>query len=133
MKGGLRSGTPRRSSSVGQRNRGSPLASPVSYRVHPLRAESSSRAPERAPQLVAALAGMWNGLTDAKEFGEWFGVRFERPFLAGAPLRGVIVPTKVDLEVARLQEPSAGKSFDITVDRIEPQRLISLRWHPYAV
>jgi activator of Hsp90 ATPase-like protein len=35
--------------------------------------------------------------------------------------------------VARLQEPHAGKPFDITVDRIEPMRLFSFRWHPYAI
>jgi uncharacterized protein YndB with AHSA1/START domain len=44
-----------------------------------------------------------------------------------------MVRTAVDAEVARLQEPYAGLPFDITVDRIEPQRLFSFRWHPYAV
>src|SRR5262249_27157311 len=72
-------------------------------------------------------------LTGAKEFGEWFGVKFDGPFVAGAALHGVIAPTKVDLEVAKLQQPYAGKTFDITVDRIEPQHLFSFRWHPYAV
>ncbi len=83
--------------------------------------------------LKAPRARVWKALTDAKEFGEWFGVRFDGPFVAGAPLRGVIAPTKVDPEVAKLQQPYAGKTFDITVDRIEPQRLFSFRWHPYAV
>ena len=35
--------------------------------------------------------------------------------------------------MATLQKPYAGKSFDITVDRIEPQRLFSFRWHPFAI
>ena len=26
-----------------------------------------------------------------------------------------------------------GMKFDITVDRMEPERLFSFRWHPYAV
>ena len=83
--------------------------------------------------LKAPLARVWKALTDSTEFGEWFGVRLEGPFVAGAPLRGVIAPTKADAEVARMQEPYAGKTFDITVERIEPQRLFSFRWHPYAI
>src|SRR5262249_54571547 len=63
----------------------------------------------------------------------WFGVKFEGPFVAGATLRGSIAPTTVDPQVAALQQPYAGQAFEITVDRIEPQRLFSFRWHPYAV
>ena len=88
---------------------------------------------EKRIVLHASRARVWNALSDAKEFGEWFGVRFDGPFVAGAPLRGVIVPTQADVEIAKLQEPYAGRAFDITVDRIEPQRLFSFRWHPYAV
>ena len=88
---------------------------------------------EKQILLKASRARVWKALTDAKEFGEWFGVRFDGPFVAGAPLHGVIVPTQADAEVAKLQEPYAGRAFDITVDRIEPPRLFSFRWHPYAV
>jgi uncharacterized protein YndB with AHSA1/START domain len=88
---------------------------------------------EKKVLLKAPKARVWKALTDAKEFGEWFGVKFEGPFVIGAPLRGVIMPTKVDPEVARLQQPYAGKTFDITVDHIEPQNLFSFRWHPYAI
>ena len=88
---------------------------------------------EKRILLHASRARVWKVLTDAKEFGEWFGVKFEGPFVAGAPLRGVIVPTQADAEVAKLQEPYAGRAFEITVDRIEPQRLFSFSWHPYAV
>src|SRR5689334_12977250 len=83
--------------------------------------------------LRAPLPRVWQALTDAREFGRWFGVRFNGPFVAGAALRGAITPTEVDAEVARMQEPHAGKAFDITVDRIEPQRLFSFRWHPFAI
>jgi len=48
-------------------------------------------------------------------------------------LRGVIVPTKADAEIAKAQEPYAGKPFEITVERIDPERLFSFRWHPFAV
>jgi uncharacterized protein YndB with AHSA1/START domain len=51
----------------------------------------------------------------------------------GARLTGKITPTTVDAEVAKMQEPYAGKAFDFTVERIEPMQRISFRWHPYAV
>ena len=88
---------------------------------------------EKKVLLKAPRARVWKALTDAKEFGEWFGVKFNGAFVAGAAVRGVVVPTRADAEIARLQEPYAGKTFDITVDRIEPQNLFSFRWHPYAI
>ena len=36
-------------------------------------------------------------------------------------------------EVAKLQAPHEGKAFDFTIDRIEPERLFSFRWHPFAI
>jgi uncharacterized protein YndB with AHSA1/START domain len=32
-----------------------------------------------------------------------------------------------------MQEPHIGAAFECHVDRIEPMRLFSFRWHPYAV
>jgi uncharacterized protein YndB with AHSA1/START domain len=32
-----------------------------------------------------------------------------------------------------MQKPYEGTVFEIVVDRIEPQRVFSFRWHPYAV
>jgi uncharacterized protein YndB with AHSA1/START domain len=76
---------------------------------------------------------VWLAISDAKEFGIWFGVAFDGPFTESARLTGKIVPTTVDAEVAKMQEPYAGKAFEWTVERIEPMRKISFRWHPYAV
>lgn len=88
---------------------------------------------EKHVLLNAPLARVWKALTDSTAFGEWFGVRFEGPFVAGSALRGVIAPTTVDPDVASMQQPYAGKPFDIVVERIEPERLFSFRWHPYAI
>jgi uncharacterized protein YndB with AHSA1/START domain len=88
---------------------------------------------QKSVLLKAPLARVWKALTDSKQFGEWFGVRFDAPFVAGTPARGVIAPTTVDADVARMQQPYVGRHFEITVDRIEPQRLFSFRWHPYAI
>jgi uncharacterized protein YndB with AHSA1/START domain len=76
---------------------------------------------------------VWRAISDAKQFGSWFGVEFDGPFAAGKRMIGKIVPTTVDPEVARLQEPHRGVAFEFAVDRIEPQRLFSFRWHPFAV
>jgi uncharacterized protein YndB with AHSA1/START domain len=88
---------------------------------------------EKKILLHAPRARVWTALTDSAQFGQWFGVKFDRPFAAGAPQTGVIVPTTVDDEVAKRQEPYTGMRFEITIDRIEPERLFSFRWHPYAI
>jgi uncharacterized protein YndB with AHSA1/START domain len=88
---------------------------------------------EKTILLHASQARVWRALTDAKQFGEWFGVRFDGAFTPGAPLRGTIVPTTVDAQVAKAQKPHEGLPFEITVDRIEPKRLFSFRWHPFAI
>jgi len=83
--------------------------------------------------LKAPLDKVWRALSDSGQFGTWFGVKFEGPFTAGANIRGVLVGTKVDADVAKAQKQYEGKTFDITVDRIEPMKLFSFRWHPHAV
>ena len=76
---------------------------------------------------------VWRAISDAREFGSWFGSAFDGPFAEGTRLTGKITPTTVDAEVAKMQEPHSGKAFDWTVERIEPMRRISFRWHPFAV
>jgi uncharacterized protein YndB with AHSA1/START domain len=88
---------------------------------------------EKTVLLRAPLARVWRAISDAKEFGTWFGVEFDGAFVAGARVTGRIVPTRVDAEVAKAQQPYAGMAFDFTVDRIEPMRLFSFRWHPFAI
>ena len=88
---------------------------------------------EKKILLSAPRARVWRALTDAREFGHWFGVRLDGPFVAGATVRGLITPTAVDADVAKAQEPYAGKPFEVTVERIEPERVFSFRWHPYAI
>jgi uncharacterized protein YndB with AHSA1/START domain len=88
---------------------------------------------EKKTLLRAPLARVWRAVSDAREFGAWFGVDFDGPFVAGQRLEGRITPTKADPEVAKMQEPYAGKPFEIVVDRIEAPRLFSFRWHPFAV
>jgi uncharacterized protein YndB with AHSA1/START domain len=88
---------------------------------------------EKKVLLRAPLERVWRAVSDAGEFGSWFGVAFDGPFVAGTRLTGKIVPTRYDAETAKLQEPHEGKAFNWLVDRIEPMRRISFRWHPFAV
>ena len=83
--------------------------------------------------LRAPLARVWAAVSDARQFGQWFGVEFDGPFVAGASLTGRIQPTTVDPEVAALQTPHAGTAFAVEVAAIEPPRRFAFRWHPYAV
>ena len=88
---------------------------------------------EKTILLRAPRERVWRAISEADQFGTWFGVRFDGPFVEGSRLTGKIVPTTVDAEVAKLQAPHAGKPFEFVVERIEPMRRISFRWHPFAV
>jgi uncharacterized protein YndB with AHSA1/START domain len=88
---------------------------------------------EKEVLLHAPLSRVWQALTDANEFGQWFGVRFDGPFKSGSPVTGRITPTTVDAEVAAMQKPYEGMRFEIVIDRIEPKTWFSFRWHPFAV
>jgi uncharacterized protein YndB with AHSA1/START domain len=88
---------------------------------------------EKKLLLRAPLERVWRAISDAKEFGSWFGVEFDGPFVPGRKMTGRIVPTTVDPEVAKSQKAYEGAKFEITVERIEPRKLFSFRWHPFAV
>lgn len=85
---------------------------------------------EKKILLRAPRERVWRAISDASEFGTWFGIRFEGPFAPGASVRGVMVPNMVDPEIAEAQKPYAGTSFSIEVERIEPEHLFSFRWNP---
>src|SRR5207253_364470 len=88
---------------------------------------------EKKILLRAPLARVWRAISDATQFGAWFGVRFDGPFVAGQRVTGRIVPTQADPKIAESQKPYEGRAFDFVVDRIEPERLFSFKWHPFAV
>jgi uncharacterized protein YndB with AHSA1/START domain len=88
---------------------------------------------EKSIVLRATRDRVWRALTDPAEFGDWFGMRFGDAFVPGARVRATVVGTSADPEVAKAQQAHAGLEFDIVIERIEPQRLFSFRWHPGAV
>jgi uncharacterized protein YndB with AHSA1/START domain len=72
--------------------------------------------------LRAPRARVWQALTNAEAFGEWFGVRLEGSFAPGARLRGHITHKGYE-----------HLPFEFTIERMEPERLFSWRWHPHAL
>jgi uncharacterized protein YndB with AHSA1/START domain len=77
---------------------------------------------EKRVTLAAPRSRVWRAITDAEEFGKWFGAKLEGPFAEGANVRGRI--TSKGYEHAMLE---------LLIERIQPESLFSYRWHPYAV
>ena len=77
---------------------------------------------ERTIVIRAPRKRVWRALTDAAEFGAWFGVKVDGAFVPGARLGGAV--TSKGYEHVRL---------DLTVEKMEPERILSWRWHPHAV
>ena len=77
---------------------------------------------EKQVEIAAPVARVWQALTDSRQFGEWFLVKMEGPFVAGKPVAGQI--THPGYEHVRME---------VVVKAIEPQTLFSFTWHPYAV
>jgi len=88
---------------------------------------------EKKMLLRAPIQRVWRALADAKEFGTWFGVKFEGTFKPGAQMKGILVTTAVDAEVASMQAQYKGMEFSVTIEKMEDERIFSFRWHPYAV
>ena len=78
---------------------------------------------EKKILLRAPRARVWRALTDPVQFGQWFGARMPAvPFTPGYTARGPI--THAGYEHLTLE---------ITIEKMEPERLFSWRWHPHAV
>jgi uncharacterized protein YndB with AHSA1/START domain len=77
---------------------------------------------EKQIELKAPVSRVWRAITDSREFGQWFGVKLEGPFEEGRVSRGNITyPGYEHLK------------WEAVVKKIEPERLFSFTWHPYAI
>ena len=88
---------------------------------------------ERSIDVRAPRARVWRALSDPAEFAEWFGIAVSGPFQPGARLRGTFIGTSVDEEVAQAQKEHVGVSFDLVIERVEPEQCLAFRWHPGLV
>ena len=77
---------------------------------------------EKRIELNAPVSRVWRALTDYREFGEWFRVKLDGPFVPGEISTGHITyPGYEHLK------------WEAAVQKMEPERLFSFTWHPYAV
>jgi uncharacterized protein YndB with AHSA1/START domain len=77
---------------------------------------------EKRVELNAPVARVWRALTDYREFGEWFRVKLEGPFVPGELSRGRITHPGYEHIV-----------WQATVREMKPEGLFSFTWHPYAI
>ena len=77
---------------------------------------------EKRIELKAPVSRVWRALTDHREFGQWFRVKLEGPFVAGQESRGNITYPGYEHIV-----------WTAVIQKMEPERLFSFTWHPYAV
>ncbi|HEY6723135.1 MAG TPA: SRPBCC family protein [Polyangiaceae bacterium] len=94
---------------------------------------SSTDRIEKQVLLRASRQRVWRALTQSAEFGTWFGMQLEGDFLPNTTVSGRMVPTRVDPDVAAQQRPFEGMPVELFIERVEPMRLFSFRWHPYPV
>lgn len=77
---------------------------------------------EKTVILRAPRSRVWHAIATADKFGAWFGVKLESPFAEGATVRG------------RITYPGyEHMTFEVLVERMEPERYFAYRWHPYPV
>lgn len=77
---------------------------------------------DKQVEIKAPLSRVWRALTDYRQFGEWFGVKLDGPFVAGQISSGhMTYPGYEHLQ------------WEAVVQRIEPETYFSYTWHPYAV
>jgi uncharacterized protein YndB with AHSA1/START domain len=77
---------------------------------------------EKRIELKAPVSRVWRALTDHREFGQWFWVELEGPFVPGQIARGRITHPGYEHVI-----------WQATVQKMEHERLFSFTWRPYAI
>ena len=77
---------------------------------------------EKQVILDAPRSRVWRALTDVTQFNKWFGVSLSTPFTPGAEVSGRISIRNYE-----------HVTMTIWIETMEPEKLFSFRWHPYAV
>jgi uncharacterized protein YndB with AHSA1/START domain len=98
---------------------------------------------EKQVTLRAPVSRVWQAIADAREFGRWFGVKLDGPFVPGKTITGtfgegldeaaiVEHQKSLGLRPSKVRLPEKSSVF-CTVERIEPERYFSFRWIPYGI
>ena len=64
---------------------------------------------------------VWRAISDHREFGEWFKVTLDQPFVAGQPSTG-----HIEFRGNRI-------AWNADIVAVEPPHRFAFRWRPYAV
>jgi len=77
---------------------------------------------EKKVELRAPRSRVWRAIANAEEFGTWFRMSLDGEFAEGGTIRG------------RITHPGYEHvTVEMRVERIEPERYFSYRWHPHAI
>jgi uncharacterized protein YndB with AHSA1/START domain len=76
---------------------------------------------EKRVVVRASRSRVWRAIATAEEFGAWFGMTIDDVFAEGTTVRG------------RLTYQGQEHVVEMLVERIQPERYFSYRWHPYAI
>jgi len=76
---------------------------------------------ERQIEIKAPIPKVWEALTNAKLFGQWFGANFHSPFVAG--------------QTTKARNTSKGFEMDMEfiIKEIKPQSYFAYAWHPFPL
>jgi uncharacterized protein YndB with AHSA1/START domain len=83
---------------------------------------SSTDRIEKRFDLRATRSRVWRALTNAEEFGTWFRINLAGPFAEGRTNRGKLTVPGYEHVLVEMQ-----------VERIDPEKYFSYRWHPGAI
>lgn len=85
-------------------------------------AKTSTDRIEKTVTLRAPRSKVWRAISNADEFGKWFGAKLDGDFAEGASVKGKILNPRYE----HIQ-------MELLIERIQPERFFSYRWHPYAI
>lgn len=93
---------------------------------HPLESKAQTESTldriQKRTVVRASPTRVWRALTQTEEFGTWFGAKLTGQFVPGSTVRGPISHKGYE-----------HVTIEIQVERMDPERLLAFRWHPFAV
>ena len=85
---------------------------------------------EKSAILRAPLKRVWHAISDSSEFGTWFGMVVDGPFVQGVTVSCTMSGTAVDEKVAAEQRPYLGEVFPLQIVAVEEPKRFAFRWNP---
>ncbi len=78
---------------------------------------------EKRIEMRASRSRVWRAVSTAEEFETWFRMKLDGQFSEGATLHGKVTHPGYEHTCP----------VEMRIERIEPERYFSYRWHPYAL